>query len=157
MVFQLRSKSKEIIRLDEERFHSTNWISEQDAFLQVGRSLLSLENVRNEISQLTDEDKKYRMNLWLEHNPTCIYKDVNVNALKNYIMIVYAINHLAVFESFIPGNAYYVFCYDDMDVLLEEISHMTKSQMMLAEYSTQRGNHIPNRDKLKIKIDKLFE
>lgn len=155
--FQLRSKSKEIIRLDEERFHSTNWISEQDAFLQVGRSLLSLENVRNEISQLTDEDKKYRMNLWLEHNPTCIYKDVNVNALKNYIMIVYAINHLAVFESFIPGNAYYVFCYDDMDVLLEEISHMTKSQMMLAEYSTQRGNHIPNRDKLKIKIDKLFE
>lgn len=155
--FQLRSKSKEIIRLDEERFHSTNWISEQDAFLQVGRSLLSLENVRNEINQLTDEDKKYRMNLWLEHNPTCIYKDVNVNALKNYIMIVYAINHLAVFESFIPGNAYYVFCYEDMDVLLEEISHMTKSQMMLAEYSTQRGNHIPNRDKLKIKIDKLFE
>lgn len=88
---------------------------------------------------------------------TFVYRDVNVNALRNYIMIVYTINHLAVFESFIPGNAYYVFRYDDMDVLLEEISHMTKSQMMLAEYSTQRGNHISNRDKLKIKIDKLFE
>lgn len=155
--FQLRSKSKEITRLDAEKFHSTNWISEQDVFLQIGRSILSLENVRNEISQLTDEDKRYRINLWLEHNPTCIYKDVNINALKNYIMIVYEINHLVVFESFIPGNAYYVFCYDDMDVLLEELSNMTKSQMMLAEYSTQRGNHIQNRDKLKTKIDKLFE
>lgn len=72
-------------------------------------------------------------------------------------MFVYATNHLAVFESFIPGNAYYVFRYDELDVLLEEISHMTKSQMILAEYSTQRGNHIQNRDKLKSKIDKLFE
>ena len=96
------------------------------------------------------------MKLWLEHNPTYIYKDVNVDALKNYIMFVYVDNRLAVFESFVPGNAYYVFKYDDINVLLEEISHKTKSQMILAEYSTQRGNHIHNRDKLKNKIDKLF-
>lgn len=101
--FQLRSKSREITRLDTEKFQTTNWASKQDAFLHVGRSVLTMEKVRNEISQLTDDDKKYRMNLWSEHNPTYIYKDVNVNALKNYIMFVYATNHLAVFESFIPG------------------------------------------------------
>ena len=97
------------------------------------------------------------MNLWLEHNPTYIYKDINVNALSNYIMIVYTIQHLVVFESFIPGNAYYVFSYDDLDDLVEAISHMTKSQMILAEYSVQRGNHIQNREKLKIRIDRFFE
>ena len=155
--FQLRNKSKEIIKLDAEKFHSTNWISEQDAFLQTGRSVVSLESVRSQVNQLTDEDKKYRMNLWLEHNPTYIYKDINVNALSNYIMIVYTIQHLVVFESFIPGNAYYVFSYDDLDDLVEAISHMTKSQMILAEYSVQRGNHIQNREKLKIRIDRFFE
>lgn len=155
--FQLRNKSKEIIKLDAEKFHSTNWISEQDAFLQTGRSVVSLESVRSQVNQLTDEDKKYRMNLWLEHNPTYIYKDINVNALSNYIMIVYIIQHLVVFESFIPGNAYYVFSYDDLDDLVEAISHMTKSQMILAEYSVQRGNHIQNREKLKIRIDRFFE
>lgn len=155
--FQLRNKSKEIIKLDAEKFHSTNWISEQDAFLQTGRSVVSLESVRSQVNQLTDEDKKYRMNLWLEHNPTYIYKDINVNALSNYIMIVYTIQHLVVFESFIPGNAYYVFSHDDLDDLVEAISHMTKSQMILAEYSVQRGNHIQNREKLKIRIDRFFE
>ena len=35
-------------------------------------------------------------------------------------------------------------------------SQMTKSQMILAEYSIQRGNHIQNKDNLKRKIDKLF-
>lgn len=70
--FQLRSKSREITRLDTEKFQTTNWASEQDAFLYVGRSVLTMEKVRNEISQLTDDDKKYRMNLWLEHNP-CIH------------------------------------------------------------------------------------
>lgn len=155
--FQLRNKSKEIIKLDAEKFHSINWISEQDAFLQTGRSVVSLERVRSQVNQLTDEDKKYRMNLWLEHNPTYIYKDINVNALSNYIMIVYTIQHLVVFESFIPGNAYYVFSYDDLDDLVEAISRMTKSQMILAEYSVQRGNHIQNREKLKIRIDRFFE
>ena len=53
-------------------------------------------------------------------------------------------------------NAYYVFKYDDLDSLVEKISQMTKSQMILAEYSIQRGNHIQNKDNLKRKIDKLF-
>lgn len=154
--FQLREKSKEITELEIEKFSSTNWASEQDVFLNVDRNILTMESVRNEINELTDDDKKYRMNLWLEHNPTYIYKDVRVDALKNYIMFIYTTDQLAVFESLVPGNAYYVFKYDDVNVLLEEISHMTKTQMSLAEYSMQRGNHIQNRDKLKRRIDNLF-
>ena len=155
--FQLREKSKKITKLDAEKFQPSNWISEQDFFLQKTCNILSMKSIRDKISQLSDDDKKYRMNLWMEHNPEFIYKDVNVNALKNYIMIVYMMEKLVVFESFIPGNAYYVFRYEDIDVLIEEISHMTKSQMKLAEYSTQCGNHIRNKTNLKIKIDKLFE
>ena len=92
----------------------------------------------------------------MEHMPAYIYNNVSVNALQNYIMLVFTYNHLVVFESFIPGNAYYVFKYDDLDSLVEKISQMTKSQMILAEYSIQRGNHIQNKDNLKRKIDKLF-
>lgn len=154
--FQLRSESKKVTRLDVEKFKTTNWASEQDSFLHIDKSTLTVETVRNEINQLTDDDKKYRMNLWLEHNPTYVDKNVKVTALKNYIMFVYATNRLVVFESLISGNAYYIFRYDDLDILLEEISHMTKSEMILAEYSTKRGNHIHDREKLKRKIDKFF-
>lgn len=71
-------------------------------------------------------------------------------------MLVFTYEHLVVFESFVPGNAYYVFKYDALDNLLERLSKMTKSQMMLAEYSVQRGTHIQNRENLKRKIDNLF-
>ena len=110
-----------------------HWESEQDAFVHISKDRISLEDMYNEISQLTDDDKKFRLNLWMEHMPAYIYNNVSVNALP-----------------------YYVFKYDDLDSLVEKISQMTKSQMILAEYSIQRGNHIQNKDNLKRKIDKLF-
>lgn len=154
--FQLRNGSKEIIELEEGKFMQNHWESEQDAFVHISKNRISLEDMHNEINKLTDDDKKFRLNLWMEHMPAYIYNNVSVNALQNYIMLVFTYNHLVVFESFIPGNAYYVFKYDDLDSLVEKISQMTKSQMILAEYSIQRGNHIQNKDNLKRKIDKLF-
>ena len=153
---QLRSESKEITELEVDKFMENHWESEQDAFVHISKNGISLEDMYNEINQITDDDKKYRLNLWMEHMPSYIYNNVSINALQNYIMLVFTYNHLVVFESFIPGNAYYVFKYDDLDSLVENISQMTKRQMMLAEYSMQRGNHIKNKDNLKRKIDKLF-
>lgn len=154
--FQLRNKSKEIIELEVDKFMENHWDSEQDAFVHISKNRVSLADMQKEINKLTDDDKKFRLNLWMEHAPACIYRNVSVNALHNYIMLVFTYDHLVVFESFIPGNAYYVFKYDDLDGLLEKISKMTKNQMMLAECSIQRGNHIQNRENLKRKIDKLF-
>ena len=154
--FQLRNQSKEITELEADKFMQNHWESEQDAFVQISNNRISFNDMRNEISQLTDDDIKFRLNLWMEHMPAYVYNNVSISALQNYIMLVFTYNHLVVFESFIPGNAYYVFKYDDTDSLLEEISKMTKSQMKLAEYSIQCGNHIKNRENLKRKIDKLF-
>ena len=105
----------------------------------------------------TDEDIKFRLNLWMNHMPTRIYNAIGIPALKNYIIFIFEFKHLAVCESFVPGNAYYVFRYDEVNQLFEDLSTMTKSQMRLAEYSVQRGNHIQNRDNLKRKIDKLLD
>ena len=154
--FQLRNSSKEITELEVNKFMQNQWESEQDAFVHISKNRISPEDMYDEINKLTDDDKKFRLNLWMEHMPAYIYNHVSVNALQNYIMLVFTYNQLVVFESFIPGNAYYVFKYDDLDSLVEKISQMTKSQMMLAEYSVQRGNHIQNKDNLKRKIDKLF-
>lgn len=71
-------------------------------------------------------------------------------------MLVFEVEHIVVFESFIPGNAYYVFKYDEIDELMRNISEMSKTQMKLAEYSVQCGNHISNKENLKKKIDKIF-
>ena len=154
--FQLRNKSKEIIELEVDKFMENHWDSEQDAFVHISKNRVSLADMQKEINKLTDDDKKFRLNLWMEHAPAYIYTNVSVSALHNYIMLVFTYEHLVVFESFVPGNAYYVFKYDALDNLLERLSKMTKSQMMLAEYSVQRGTHIQNRENLKRKIDNLF-
>lgn len=155
--FQLRNKSKEVKKLDTNKFMKNHWESEQDAFLYINKNNMTLDNLKSEIANLTDDDKKFRLNLWMEHMPTCVYKDIGIKALQNYILFVFAYKKLAVFESFIPGNAYYIFKYDELDTMIKNISRMTKSEMMSAEYSTKRGNHIKNRDSLKLKIDNYFE
>lgn len=153
---QLRNKSKRIIELDENKFMSSYWESEQNAFVHANRNNITFDNMKNKIDQLTDNDKKFRLNLWMEHRPTEIYENVTVDALQKYFMLVFEVEHIVVFESFIPGNAYYVFKYDEIDELMRNISEMSKTQMKLAEYSVQCGNHISNKENLKKKIDKIF-
>lgn len=155
--FQLRNESKIITKIDEQKFMESRWESEQDAFSNMNKSSISLESIKNQIYHLTDEDIKFRLNLWMNHMPTRIYNAIGIPALKNYIIFIFEFKHLAVCESFVPGNAYYVFRYDEVNQLFEDLSTMTKSQMRLAEYSVQRGNHIQNRDNLKRKIDKLLD
>lgn len=155
--FQLRNESKIITKIDEQKFMESRWESEQDAFSNMNKSSIPLESIKNQIYHLTDEDIKFRLNLWMNHMPTRIYNAIGIPALKNYIIFIFEFKHLAVCESFVPGNAYYVFRYDEVNQLFEDLSTMTKSQMRLAEYSVQRGNHIQNRDNLKRKIDKLLD
>lgn len=154
--FHLQNKSKKILKLEPEKFKESCWECENNFSSTHKNFSLSLENIYNKVQQLTDEDKKYRLSLWLEHNPTYIEEQVSIEALKNYIMLVYDSMHLVVFESFIPGNAYYIFRYDDLNTFLSEISVMTKREMSLAKYSIARKNHIQDKEKLKQRIDKLF-
>ena len=47
-------------------------------------------------------------------------------------MLVFEVEHIVVFESFIPGNAYYVFKYDEIDELMRNIYEISKTQMKLS-------------------------
>lgn len=60
--FQLRNGSKEITELEVGKFMQNHWESEQDAFVHISKDRISLEDMYNEISQLTDDDKKFRLN-----------------------------------------------------------------------------------------------
>ena len=94
----------------------------------------------------------------LDKNPTDRYENIGIDALKDYIMFVYAENGLVVFESFIPGNAYYVFKYRNSLVnLLEEITNMSKTQMACSVHYVNRGYHMQSKDKLLQRVNRYFE
>ena len=63
---------------------------------------------------------------------------------------------LAVFESFVPGNAYYTFRYYDCDMLINQITSLSKTEMVLSSDFLGRGYHVQDKDKLQDKIDALF-
>lgn len=154
----LREKCKKIETLDENNFGEYNWTSELDAFRSLKNQRISNEEMRKQIEALSDEELKYRLTLWMDKNPTDRYEDIGIEALKDYVMFVYAENGLVVFESFVPGNAYYVFKYRNSLVgLLADIKRMSKTQMACSAHYMKRGYHIRSKEKLAKQIDKYFE
>lgn len=47
--------------------------------------------------------------MWIQRNPTNIYRDLGVVSLEDYILFEYKDYDLWVLESFEAGNAYYYF------------------------------------------------
>ena len=78
----------------------------------------------------------------MRHCLTEILSDLGINNLSEYIVFLYAEHGLAVFESFVPGNAYYTFRYHDSEQLLNHVSMLTKSQMLLSSSFFNMGYHI---------------
>lgn len=117
---------------------------------------MSQDEVRNKISELTDEDTKFRLNAWLEHDPAEIFSNIGVPSLQEYIVFLYPGFGLAVFESFVPGNAYYAFRYTEFEKLLNRVSSLTKTQMLMNSAFLNRGYHLQDNVKTKEKINLLF-
>lgn len=82
--------------------------------------------MNNKIQELSDEETQFRLNSWMKHEPTDIYSELGIASLQDYIVFLFAEKGLAVFESFIPGNAYYTFRYFDLDELLKKFLHYLK-------------------------------
>ena len=143
--------------LNPDWFIDYKWESELDVYGSIGIKKLSCEDVSKEIMSLTDEETKFRLNSWLSHNPSEIFGNLCISSLQEYIVFLFAEYGLAVFESFIPGNAYYTFKYFDFDDLIRSVSTLTKSQMLLSSSFLSRGYHISDKDKLETKINRLFE
>lgn len=148
----------EINNLDINSFTDFNWNSELDAFSNIKNRKASRKEVQEKIDSLTDKELKYRLNIWMEKNPTEFYEDLKIDALTGYTMFVYAFNQIVAFESFTPGNAYYVFQYNSsLSDLITGIAKMSKMEMSMSEHYVNRGYHIKNMKKVKQRIDRYFE
>lgn len=153
----LMKECQQITILDEERFEDLNLESEFDSFHSLKEKLISKKEVRERIKELTDEDRKFRLDAWLELNPTEIYEDVEIDALNDYFMMVYSDAKRVVFESFNVNNACYVFrIKNDTVELLNNIKKMTKTQMTLSEVYIGKGYHTQSKEKFKDMIRKRF-
>lgn len=151
-----KTECSKIEQLDVEQFEQLDWDSEIDIYQSEIKERLSNEDVRNKISELTDEDTKFRLNTWLEYEPTEIFSNLGVASLDDYIVFLYSGFGLAVFESFVPGNAYYAFRYTDFEKLLNQVASLTKTQMLLNSSFLNRGYHLHDNNKTKEKIALLF-
>lgn len=153
----LTKECQQITALDEECFEDLNLDSEFDFFHSLKEKLVSKKEVREKIKDLTDEDKKFRLDTWLELNPTEIYEDVEIDALKDYFMMVYSDSKRVVFESFHINNACYIFrIKSDIVELLKNIKMMTKTQMTLSEVYIGKGYHTQSKERFKDMIRKNF-
>lgn len=156
--YSFRKKCEKIEVLKKENFTEFNWTSELDAYQSLKNQRISIEEVKKKIEHLSDEDTKFRLGLWMVNNPTDIYDNVEIDALKDYTMFVFATNKLVVFESFVHGNAYYVFRYRrNLVDLISDISYMTKTQMACSVHYVSRGYHLQSKDKLVNRINRYFQ
>lgn len=143
-------------KLDLNQFEEFNWESELDIYSSKNIVRMTDDEINQRITNLTDEETKFRLNLWMKHSPSEIFSNLNIPSLPEYIVFIYAERGLAVFESFTPGNAYYTFRYYDLEALLQNVSLLTKTEMLVSSNFLSRGYHIHDKERLETKIKKLF-
>ncbi|RGO22928.1 hypothetical protein DXB23_13950 [Dorea sp. OM02-2LB] len=153
---KFKSECIKIEELNPEEYDTLDWDSELDVYESRTIDRMSQDDVRNKITELTDEDTKFRLNAWLEHDPAEIFSNIGVPSLQEYIVFLYPGFGLAVFESFVPGNAYYAFRYTEFEKLLNQVSTLTKTQMLMNSAFLNRGYHLQDSVKTKEKINLLF-
>ena len=155
--YGLRNNCQYIDLLDENSFEERNWASELDIFHTLKARTISINEMKQRINDITEEEKKFRLNLWLSKKPTQMHENIDIESLKEYVMFVFSENNLVVFDSLMNNNAYYVFKNkSSLPKLLTDIKEMTKTQMSLSEHYVNKGYHIKDKDKIKKKIEQFF-
>jgi len=113
-------------------------------------------DVINRINDLTDEQLKFRLNLWLKKKPENIYTDLQIDSLSGYILFEFKQYKLLVFESFESGNAYYCFRNKGIEELLVKLKSLSKTEIFELSDMRKRGYHINDKMKLESKINSMF-
>lgn len=108
------------------------------------------------LNELSDEEIRKRWILWKNRQPKNIYRDFEVDSLKDYILFEYPEYNLLVFESFKAANAYYCFEGENIESLLSEIKYLSKNQIAQLNSIKKRGYHIRNHNNLELSISSLF-
>lgn len=118
---------------------------------------LSLDSVQKRINELTNEEVKYRLNLWMSYSPSIAMEDIGVKALPNYFMFVYPERKLIVLESFSAGNSYFCLRYSDsFESEINKISTLSKTEIFQYSHMSKRGYHTSNKFTLESNIRRYF-
>lgn len=150
-----RSECVQITSLDETKFDNVSWNSELDVF--VPAKVIENEVARKKIKKLDEQESQRRLLAWISHEPTYIYEEVKISALKDYMVFIFSGKQIAVFESTIHGNASYIFdCYD-VNKLFDELAELSKTEMQRnSEEYKRRIYHVNDNDDWEKIVDKVF-
>jgi hypothetical protein len=120
---------------------------------------IPLNVMQRKINTLTNEETKYRLNLWMQKKPTEIYDDLSIESLKGYIGFYFDENSLLVLESFSFGNSYYCIITKEKSIekLINEIRNLSKNEIFNLSSMHKRGYHIKNKFNLELNINSFFE
>lgn len=138
--------------LDENYFNDT----EIEYISNFSVEKLKQQDVINKINDLTDEQVKFRLNLWQKKSPDNIYTNLQIDSLSGYILFEFKQYNLLVFESFESGNAYYCFRNKGIEELLVKLKHLSKTRIIQLSDMSKRGYHINNKMKLENIINSMF-
>ncbi|MBU5439882.1 hypothetical protein KQI42_17865 [Tissierella sp. MSJ-40] len=148
----ISSECIKLYELDERYFNGTeiNYITNY--------SIRKIENAKfiDKINHLTDDEIKFRLNLWMKKEPSSIYSNLGIESLKDYYLFEYKEYNLLVLESFDPKNSFYCFRNQNVEELLIKIKGLTKTEIFELSSMDKRGYHINDRQKLELNIDLYF-
>lgn len=150
--YNMAKESVDIHEIDERYFNNMEigYISNY--------SILKVENDKfiDMINDLTDEELKFRLNLWMDRKPDSIYKDLGIESLAGYYLFEYPKYNLLVFESFEPKNSFYCFRNESIEELLYKLKGLTKTEIFELSDMNKRGYHIEDRDRLESNVNLYF-
>lgn len=153
-VRQLRHHSKQIQHLDESMFGDNE--IKQDGSVHLTRVSLSL--MRNRISELSNSEVQYRLNLWMSYSPDFITENLGILSLPDYFVFVYKNEHLIVFESFQASNAYFCIRYENsFEDVINHIATFSKTEIFEYSQMSKRGYHVQNKFTLENNIKSYFK
>ena len=127
--------------------------------INAGTNIISIEinEIEKTVQSLTDEEVKFRLNLWLSKKPDNVYRQLEIESLPDYVAFEYKEQKLIVFESFEAANGYYYFYNQNIFEVVQQIKELTKSQIFLLSHMDKRGYHVKDQNVLKKKIYSLFK
>lgn len=142
-----------IDHLDENVFGDNEINMEGSAVI----SKMSLSSVQKRINELTNEEVKYRLNLWMSYSPAVAAEDLGIKSLPNYFVFVYPTKKLMVLESFSAGNAYFCIKYSDsFESEINRIANLSKTEIFQYSQMSKRGYHVANKFTLESNIRRYF-
>ena len=151
---QLIFYSTKIEFLDENKFCENEINHESSSLIRH----VSKAQIRKQIEELSDEEVKIRLQLWMSYNPDIVTTDLGILSLPNYYGFIYNSRKLLVLESFISGNSYFCISYsDNFETELKNISSLTKTEIYEHSHMDKRGYHTRNRFTLEKNIRSYFK